>query len=431
MHTRKIFWKYGWPNPVLILVLAGFALSPDFIRAQEPIRQSLAGEDAAAEREVEKEQQSSAYNLKLGPLLLQVDVTQGLEYNDNINLSEDNPEDDIISHSKVQVSGYYPVTEVNSFNFNVGLGYDAYFFNPSANSESVLLAPDSKIGFDLFVSDFRINFYDQFSYTQDPLEVVGVVGTDNFGQYTNAAGVSVDWDLNDVILTGGYEHGNAWVTNSRYDYLDNSSETFTGRATFLVSPTIKAGMESSFSVIDYCKNGGTNSLNDGYVYTVGPFVEVQLSPYLTVSGKAGYSGGTFDSGISNIGGNEDISTYYARGTVTNRLNRYFSHSLSAGRETELGINSNYYERNYVEYSTNWAVMRDTSITLLAFYEFIEDSPSITAENIDRYGVALVVGRTLTKRLSMNAGYRFTQNDSDIVGRDFTQNSFTLDFNYRF
>jgi outer membrane protein assembly factor BamA len=76
-------------------------------------------------------------------------------------------------------------------------------------------------------------------------------------------------------------------------------------------------------------------------------------------------------------------------------------------------------------------MRDTSLTLLAFYEYIEDSPSISSENIDRYGVALVIGRTLTKRLSMNAGYRFTQNDSDLLGRDFTQNSFTVDFNYRF
>lgn len=436
MHIRKIFWKHGWPSPVLILVLACLTLSLDIVRAQEPIRQSLAGEDAAGDRELEKEQQSSAYNLKLGPVLLQVDVTQGFEYNDNINLSENNPKDDIISHSKVQVSGYYPVSEVNSFNFNVGLGYDAYFFNPSANSESVLLAPDSKIGFDMFVSDFRINFYDEFSYTQDPLQVVGVVGTDNFGQYTNAAGVAVDWDMNDVILTAGYEHGNSWVTNQRYEYLNNSSETFTGRATFLASPTIKTGVESSFSLLDYDKNGGINSLNDGYVYTAGPFIEVQLSPYLTVSGRAGYSGGTFDSGnlapgITNIGGDENISTYYARGIITNRLNRYFSHSLSGGRETELGINSNYYERTYVEYSTNWAVMRDTSITLMAFYEFIEDSPSIAAEDIDRYGVALVIGRTLTKRLSMNAGYRFTQNNSDILGRDFTQNSFTVDFNYRF
>jgi len=435
MHICKNIWNEVGLGPVNLAMACVF-LSLSLVQAQEPIRQSLAGEDSSALKKDEQQQQSSAYNIKIGPVLLQVDVTQGFEYNDNINLSDSNAKDDIISHSKVNLSGYYPVTQVNSLNFNVGLGYDAYFFNPSANSESVLLAPDSKIGFDMYVSDFRINFYDQFGYTQDPLEVIGVVGTNNFGQFTNAAGVSVDWDLNDVILTAGYEHGNSWVTSQRYEYLTNSSENFSGRATFLISPTVKAGVEGNFSLVDYEKQGGINSLNDGYLYTGGPFVEAQLSPYLTVAARGGYSGGTFDSGnlgggLTNIGGNEDISTYYARGTITNRLNRYFSHSLSGGRETELGINSNYSERNYVEYSTNWAFVRDTSLTLLAFYEFIEDSPSVASENIDRYGIALQIGRSLSKRLSVNGGYRFTQNDSDLAGRDFTQNRFTVDFNYRF
>jgi len=434
MHFCKRTWTSGWACLVVTLAISALCL-PSESRGQEPIRQSLAGEDAAAAAKEDKAKEASAYNLKIGPVLLQVDVTQGFEYNDNINLSENNPEDDIISHSKVNVAGYYPVSEVNSFNFNVGMGYDAYFFNPDANSESVLLAPDSQVGFDLYVSDFRINLYDQFGYTQDPLEVVGVVNTDNFGQYTNTAGVSVDWDLNDVILTAGYYHGNVWVTEKRYDYLDNSTENFVGRATFLVSPTVKAGIEGTFSLLDYTDTGGINSMNDGYVYTFGPFIEAQLSPYLTVAGRAGYSGGTFDqaniSPTGNIGGNEDISTYYLKGSVTHRLNRYFSHSLTGGRETQVGINSNYYERNYVEYSTNWNVMRDTALTLLGFYENIQDSPSITSENINRYGVALQIARSLTKKLSMSVGYRFTENDSDVSGRDFTQNRFMLDFNYRF
>src|SRR5438477_11562278 len=55
--------------------------------AQDAIRPSLAGQQAADARE--QDVSRIPYNLLLGPLRLRVGATVGVEYNDNINYSDD------------------------------------------------------------------------------------------------------------------------------------------------------------------------------------------------------------------------------------------------------------------------------------------------------------------------------------------------------
>src|SRR5205823_8047003 len=80
------------------------------IRAQDAVRPSLAGQQAADARE--QDVSRIPYNLLLGPVRMRVGATVGVEYNDNINYSDDGsavvlgpfgptvisvqPEDDII-----------------------------------------------------------------------------------------------------------------------------------------------------------------------------------------------------------------------------------------------------------------------------------------------------------------------------------------------
>src|SRR3977135_195229 len=66
---------------VSLLCVAGIS------RAQDAIRPSLAGEQAAEARRQSIDK--IPYNLQVGPIKFRFSATMGFEYNDNINLAED------------------------------------------------------------------------------------------------------------------------------------------------------------------------------------------------------------------------------------------------------------------------------------------------------------------------------------------------------
>src|SRR6059058_4278274 len=67
--------------------------------AQDAVRPSLAGEQAAEARRQDIEH--IPYNLMTGPIRYRLSATLGIEYSDNINLSENDPEQDVIIRPQV------------------------------------------------------------------------------------------------------------------------------------------------------------------------------------------------------------------------------------------------------------------------------------------------------------------------------------------
>jgi len=93
--------------------------------AQEALRNSLAGEVAAAARQIQLE--SLPYTFKSGDFRLLVVPSLSLDWNDNINSSKTDPEQDFILSPLVQLNASYPITRNNLLSLNVGAGYDKYF----------------------------------------------------------------------------------------------------------------------------------------------------------------------------------------------------------------------------------------------------------------------------------------------------------------
>src|SRR3989440_12242192 len=75
--------------------------------AQDAVRPSLAGEEAAEARRQDIEH--IPYNLMTGAIKYRISATLGFEYNDNINLSENNPGGDFIIHPQVTINALWPV----------------------------------------------------------------------------------------------------------------------------------------------------------------------------------------------------------------------------------------------------------------------------------------------------------------------------------
>jgi hypothetical protein len=437
-----------------LLVLVLFAAP--IVRAQDAIRPSLAGEEASEARRQSIDK--IPYNLELGPMKLRFSATIGFEYNDNINLAEDatallpsptgpvlvttRPQSDFIIHPQVNIDALWPITQLNTFKLDLGVGYAFYMDHSSYNTNGVLLSPGSQLAFDIFVGDFRINLHDRFSLEQDPVAEVDLSNVADYGRFQNTAGLSVLWDLNAAVVTVGYDHYNFISTTSVFDYLDRNAEMVNGSIAFTPSSTISVGPEAAFVYTYYDQN----ILNDSKTYSVGGFLETQITSNLKLRVAGGYQNINFDN-TGLINDPHNLNDYYANVLLSHRVNSVLTQNISAGHETQLGINSNYIKLNYVRHTANWNIFYHTLLSTELFYEDADDSggsgplfvppPGVfpfnpfVAEHIHRYGGAFSLGYQMTQHVTLGLRYQYTQKDSDQPLRDYSQNRVSFDGTYSF
>ncbi|MGI9115422.1 MAG: outer membrane beta-barrel protein [Chthoniobacterales bacterium] len=399
-------------------------LTPLSLRAQDAVRPSLAGEQSAESRRQDIEH--IPYNLMTGPIKYRVSATFGVEYNDNINLSENSPQSDVIIHPQLNIDALWPVTQINTLRLDIGFGYAFYLDHSDQNTNGILLTPGSQIAFDIFIGDFRINIHDRFSLQQDPIDEIQVSNVADYGRFENTLGASLLWDLNKAVLTLGYDHYTYISTNSDFDYLDRNAEELTGSVAFAVTNTTSVGLESSFVATYYDQN----VLNNSNAYTIGAFVETQLTNYMKIRVAAGYQMLDFDN-TGSVFDSMDSSDYYANVLISHRLNAAITQTLAAGHESQLGVNSNYISLNYIRHTVTWNIIRDTLLSTELFYEDANDSGGFINEHLHRYGGALTVGYQLTPHVTVGLRYQYTQKDSNVPERDYTQNRVSLDATYSF
>src|SRR4051794_17533292 len=418
-------------------LLLPLCLSASALRAQDAIRPSLAGEASAESRRQSIEQ--IPYNLLVGPVRFRLSATMGVEYNDNINLSEINEQDDFIFRPQIGLNMLWPVTQLNTLRFDIGLGYSFYAQHSENDTNGVLLAPGSQLSFDVFVGDFRINFHDRFSLQQDPIDEGQISGTADYGRFENYAGVSVLWDLNKAVLTVGYDHYNYIATNDQFNYLDRSAEELSASLSVAVSSTTGVGLESSYVFTNYDKD----LLNDNDAFSVGAFVETQISNYLRLRVAGGYQMINFDEDFVLFGplppdgcfvvleDQGDLNDYYVNALLSHRVNSALTHSIAVGHESELGVNSNYVTLNYVRHTAHWNIINRTLLTTELFYEDANDSGGFIDEHFHRYGGALSLGYQLTRHVTLGARYQYTKKDSDVLLRDYSNKRVSLYGTYSF
>jgi hypothetical protein len=407
----------------LFLGLALLCL-PRIAQSQDAVRPSLAGEAASEARRQDIEH--IPYNLLAGPVRFRFSATMGVEYNDNINLSQSDKQEDVIFRPQVNFNAIWPVTQLNTLIMDIGLSYAIYAQHSSDDTNGVLIAPMSRLAFDVFIGDFRINFHERPSLQQDPVAEVQLSNTADYGRFENTAGVSVLWDLNKVLVTLGYDHYNFVSTTSEFDYLNRNAEILAGTVSFAVASNTNLGVEA-YSVYSYYDQ---NVMNDSIDASIGGFVETQVSNYLKVRAAAGYQWMNFDD-TGSVDDSSDLSSYYVNILISNRLNANISQAVSAGHETQLGVNSNFITLTYVRYTTNWSIIRNTLISTEFFYEDGQDSGGFIDEHLQRYGAAVSVGYQLTPHVTLGLRYQYTQKDSDVAGRDYKQNRVSLDGTYSF
>src|SRR5581483_6800411 len=402
----------------------GLVLQPRQVPAQEALRNSLAGEAAAESQRIQEE--SLPYTFKSGDFRLLVEPMLDLRWNDNVNLTKDNPEDDYILRPTVEFDANYPLTDRNLFRLNVTCGYN-YYVNHSSLSRPYL-ATGSQLAFDFFVKDWRFNLHDSFSYTQDSASEPAVSGTGNYGTFQNTAGVSGNWNWGDVTSTLSYDHQNTLATSSQFNNINNASELFVGRAGLRVRRWATIGVEGTGTLLSYERN----ALNDSTGWSAGVYVELTPDSYFSVKPRFGYTVNDYHQ-TSQFTQASDQSSWYGDLTVSHKATRFLAYSLSAGHELRPGIESDAIEDSYVRPSLSWSVIKGVTIGTSFSYERGSQAGGQLAttfgQNYDYYNAGFDVSFSPLKSLKVGLYYRWTMRSSEVASGDYNQNVAGVTFNY--
>jgi len=445
MIRRRVvsFHRDQLRKSITLLFVVSVLIATAGIYAQDAVRPSLAGQAASDARQ--QDVSRIPYNLLMGPVRFRVGASVSAEYNDNITYAETNEQDDFIITPNVTVDAIWPVTQLNTLRLDLGVGYSFYLDHSDNNTKGILIAPKSQVAFDIFVSDFRINIHDRMQLQQDPIQEGALSNVAKYGRFENTAGISVLWDLNKLLFQAGYDHYNFFSTTSAFDYLNRNSEIVYGSAAFIVTPTITIGAEGNAVFTRYDQS----VLNNNTDYSVGGFIEAELTNNLKVRGAGGYQWIDFDNNFVTVPfgpfliivpDNKSTRDYYVNGLIAHRFNATISQTVSAGHENQLGVNSNYITLNYVRHTLSWNLIRNTLLSTEFFFEDAKESGGFagfasgqlgTPEHFQRIGGAITMGYQLTPHVTLGARYQRTSKDSNLLLRDYNQNRISIDGTYSF
>jgi hypothetical protein len=399
-------------------------------QCQDEVRMSLASEQAAEAQHPNTT--SNYYNIQTGPVYFRFEGEMGLELNDNANYSETSPDADVALRPTLNVEASWPVTEQNTLALSAGVGYVEYLRDRSLSHLNI--TSDSGLDFKVYSGDFVLDFHDRFSAVDYEEEDPSVSAS--FIRLENTIGVSGDWDLNRLILSLGYDHDMFNSLSGNFQYSDNNSELFFGRAAFLVGPRNRVGLEAGGGWTTFDEH----ILDDSTHFSVGPYYQAQLTPHINTEFHAGFAtyqfshDATFSAPeVAYIGATTNVSDfngYYAALSINHVVNDRFSHSLMAGRRIQEGITANLSDVYYAGYKATWHVLQSVSTTAGFEYDHGNTSGGVV-ETYDYYGPTIGFRYQITDKLGNTVTYNFIKKDSDVSTLSYTQNRILIDFTYAF
>jgi hypothetical protein len=407
---------------LLIILLSGLGILS--LSAQEALRASLASERAAASRKRSRE--GVPYNLDLDPVRLRFSAGVDAEYNDNVNLAQAKPVDDFILRPRAGIEAIWVVSERNSLDLRLSLGYEHYLKGARPSRAIVTGDEDSGLFFDIFVGDFAITMRDSFSLSQETSQDPSANGLADIFRLENTLGATVAWDLADVVPQLDYSHYSYVPLDDQYRYLRHEADRLTLRLTAFLNPALSTGLEVGTGQTAY----RDAALSDNSHYSYGPFVRYQVSDSIDVRGSFGFAEYKFDPSAFITNGSAQ-SSFYADVAVTHQLTPRTSHSLSAGESLSTDLNGAPIQLFYVRWAAALNIIQHWSFRLNLLYEDGQETRGLTPEDFTRYGGGFAVSRELTRQLSATLDYQRLSKQSNGGNSDYDQNRLVLTLFYQF
>ena len=379
---------------------------------------SLAGE-AAAEARQRAAANPESDNLRLGPTAWNFGAGLDLEANDNIRFAPSGAEGDLTVRPQINARMAWEVSEKNSVNFSIGMGYSAYAFHPEYNR--LFIGPGSELSFDLYAADLWLNLHERFSVTENAYQDPTVVGTADYSQLQNDAGALATWDLNKLVLKLGYDHANYATLTGGAGVPDGASDTASFSVGCRFEPELSAGLETGGGLIQY--GGASVGVPEATDWNAGMFLETQPLEHVTLKAAGGYTAYAPQSGAGPANASE-FTGAYARLALNHRLNQFVEYSLSGGRNISFGFFGGTIDLYQAALTARWHLFR--KLGLATWFEIEHGSQVLVGrEHFNRFGPGVGLDRAITRTLTGSLRYQYYQRGSDLPGADYAINLVTL------
>ncbi len=366
------------------------------------------------------------------------DFTTRIEYNDNINASGSEPLEDVILKAGFNIKAELPVFRGNSIALNFDLGFTKYFSHPELDSQNSFLdiSPDTGIQYCMKAGQFTIGISDKVSFDADPTDSLVVdpqsqaVDFDvlQYNRFNNIAAINVQWDMNkSTKMNFGFQREDLLPVGSRFAFTRRTSDALSIGVTRNFYDNLDAGGNIAFTKTTYKEN----FQNDSKGLNFGTFVDWKITNFISLYANVGWNTITFDNSGNN-GDTTDASSFNADVSLTHNLNRNINHALAFYRRTDLGFISNSILEDRLQYSIDWKLFEDTTLTGLAAFENGVDSGGLSTETYDRRIFQINFGSKLKDYpITWNIEYQYSEKTSNIQVRNYTQNKLTFVINYDF
>jgi hypothetical protein len=411
-------------------LLIALLWSPAWVsRGQEALRSALSA-DAAIESQSATNAAPAPDVMHIGPVNLNLGTYAGVTLEDNVNISQNKPQGDASIHAGLDFGVLWPASDSSRLQFDSQIGYVTYLAH--TRTDSIEIAPNSALTWNISFADGSLAFYDQFEYSQEVITVPSVRGLDSLPRLINTVGVRAQWLPGKWVLEAGISHSDFQSTDATFNYLDSGSEYFFARAARSFAEKTQAGLEFSAGQTDYRLPIQQNNQS----YSLGPYLNWNITEFLTASLRGGPTIYTFES-IGPARPGKTLTAYYFNFDLSHHLTEFVFHELSAKREVNLGLNrgNDYNEQLSVDYSVHWAATQNADLSLSLAYEKGTQPLTINflpqTENFERVGVSLGGIYRFTENLGGSLNFSHWIRTSNLDGNNYTDNIVSLQMNYRF
>lgn len=294
---------------------------------------------------------------------------------------------------------------------------------------------------DFYVSNFKITPSDAFSLQQNPTQATELSGVSKLSLFQNNAALLVTWDAGDFLTTLGASYFSVISMNSSTNnYLDRNALSPSFSVQYNVSKTLAAGINGSAQFNRY-KNPAelvlTNGVysvqgqNNSDLFQVGPFVNHQISEYITIGFDLGYLWGTYDK-FPEVNQGGYPSTFYLDFSWSHTLNEYLKYNITAGRIEQPSVSNGitFFTQWTFGFSPSWKVIDNLSLSTPVAALIGEQSGS-NGQKIRNYTGSLNLGYQIMEKLSSTMGFTYLIKDSNQPNQSYSQWNATLGFTYDF
>jgi len=321
------------------------------------------------------------YNLKLGDTTFLFSASLMSTYNDNALLGAGGSQsDDVMFTPALNMAMDVPITQDQSFRFDIGVGY-RYSLNYSELS-SLYVSPRSVIDYRIGVGPVLVTFFNQISTSADTLQRVdlqqtGTAGSVDFNRFSNQAGLSVAYNLaRETSFVTGYSYGLERGLNDSFSNFDSNLHAFNAAVYHRLHPRLTTGVAASYNINDFLETRSALSSSKGW--SAGPLISYRPSTFLNLSASVRYSSITYEQ-LGGIAGAANPASFVFDVSATHQINRFLSHRLTAGRFFNNSLSSAQMETYSADYGITWNLFRNAGLSgNVGWQNFKQSGNSLTS-----------------------------------------------------